>query len=77
MRFHSLTLRLRALLLSRRMDDDLDDEVRLHMEMQTRKHVAAGLTPEEARRCAVLTPCSALETRCSGPPVSLFLAQGV
>jgi putative ABC transport system permease protein len=54
MRFHGVLLRLRALLFSGRLDDELDDEVRLHIEMQTRKLVAAGLTIDEAARQARL-----------------------
>src|SRR4051794_12203286 len=35
-------------------------------------HTAPGLTHEEARRCAALIPCLALDIRCSGPPISLL-----
>src|SRR5262245_22935444 len=36
------------------MDDRLDEEVRFHIEMQTEKNVRAGLSPDEARRQALL-----------------------
>jgi len=49
-----LLLRLRALLFRRRMDQDLDEELQLHLEMQTRKNLARGLSPEQARREARL-----------------------
>ena len=54
MRLTDLLLRLRALLSSKEMDDELADELHLHVEMQTRKNLAAGLAPEEARRRARL-----------------------
>ena len=47
-------LRLRALLFSREMDEELDEELRFHVEMQTRKNLARGLSPDEARREAQL-----------------------
>jgi hypothetical protein len=37
-------------------------------------HTARLLTREEARRCDALILCSALEIRCSGPPISRFPA---
>lgn len=49
-----LLLRLRALLFPGRMDEELDEELQLHLEMQTRKNLARGLFPEEARRQARL-----------------------
>ena len=54
MRVPRLLLRLRALVFSRRLEEELAEEVRLHIEMQTRKLVAGGLTPEQARREARL-----------------------
>jgi predicted permease len=47
-----LWLRLRALALRRRVDDELDAELELHIEMLTRKNLAAGMGEEEARRRA-------------------------
>jgi predicted permease len=34
------------------LDDQLDDELQFHIEMRTQEFVAAGMTPEEARRQA-------------------------
>jgi len=47
-------LRLRALLLRREMDEELQAELQSHLEMQARKNLSAGLTPQEARRQARL-----------------------
>ncbi len=47
-----LWLRLRALVFPRRVERDLEDELAFHLEMQARKHAAAGADPAEARRLA-------------------------
>src|SRR3954469_24506585 len=36
------------------MDERLDEEVRFHIEMQTERNISMGMTPEEARRRALL-----------------------
>src|SRR5438552_1569691 len=36
------------------MDDRLDEEVRFHIEMETERNVRMGMTPDEARRQALL-----------------------
>ena len=41
--------RLRALVSGRRLDRELDAELRFHIEMETEKYVAQGLSPDEAR----------------------------
>jgi predicted permease len=43
---------LRNLFLSRRVEADLDDEVRAHLELMTAENMRAGMAPEEARRAA-------------------------
>ena len=43
---------LRNLVLSRRADVDLDQEVYAHLEMLTEENIRAGMPPEEARRAA-------------------------
>jgi predicted permease len=43
-----LRLRLEALLSSRRLDAELDEEMRFHVERQTEELVAQGYRPEEA-----------------------------
>lgn len=40
------------MLFGRRADRDLDEEIRLHIEMETNKNVAAGHPPDEAHRLA-------------------------
>lgn len=49
---HDLWLRLRALLLRGRVERELHEELAFHVEMQTRKHLAAGLDASEAARLA-------------------------
>src|SRR5437879_13479140 len=44
----------KSLFRKRALDAQLDAEVRFHIEELTEANVAAGLTPEEARRRAVL-----------------------
>ena len=46
--------RLRALVHTEAVDRELDEELAFHLEMETQKHVRAGLTPEAARRQARL-----------------------
>ena len=52
MNWNDLLLRLRALLVWRRVEHELDEELRFHIEMQTRKNVAAGMNAREAARRA-------------------------
>jgi len=53
--FARLTRRLRALFRGRDVDRDLDDEIRLHVELETEALMAReGLTREEARRRALV-----------------------
>jgi hypothetical protein len=48
-RFHrTLRLRLRSLLRRRRVDVDLDAELRDHLERQRELHLRAGLSPADA-----------------------------
>lgn len=42
--------RLLALMSTRRLDTQLEDEMRAHLEMAERDAIAAGLSPEDARR---------------------------
>jgi predicted permease len=44
-----LRLRVRALFAPRRVERELHEELDFHLEMETRKHLAAGLSPEDAR----------------------------
>ncbi len=49
---HDLWYRLRTALLRRSVEDDLDDEVRFHLDRETARHVAHGVPLVEARRRA-------------------------
>jgi predicted permease len=48
-----LMARLRAMLRDRQADQDLSDEIRSHIEMETAKNIAEGRSPDEARRLAL------------------------
>jgi putative ABC transport system permease protein len=47
-------LRLRSLLRRERVDQDLDDELRYHIERKIEENIAGGMTAQEARRRALL-----------------------
>src|SRR5262249_41779671 len=49
----SLLNRLTALFRSRKLERDLDDELRSHMEMRAEDNVAEGMSEEDARQDAV------------------------
>jgi predicted permease len=49
---HGLTERLRALFQKARMEADLDEELRFHLQREIEKNVRAGMAPREARRVA-------------------------
>ena len=53
MNIRDLKLRLRALLAPRRSERELDEELAFHLENETQKHVANGLSPAEARARAL------------------------
>ncbi len=46
-------LRLQALFRKDRVEQELDDELRFHVEKQIEENVAAGMTPEQARTAAL------------------------
>ena len=50
---NDLAFRLKALLAPRRMERELDDEIRFHLEMEVEKLVGRGMGEEEARRLAL------------------------
>ena len=50
--FSDLMFRLRSLFRRSAVENELDDELKFHMEQQAAKHVGAGMTPEEAARRA-------------------------
>jgi predicted permease len=49
---YTIPLRLRSLLRRGSVERELSDELQYHLEQKTREFIAAGLTPEEARRRA-------------------------
>ncbi len=48
----SLVRRFLALFRRERLDREMDDELRFHLEMETERNLGLGMTPEEARRAA-------------------------
>ena len=50
--FRDLLFRLRAVFQRRTVESELDQELRAHLENETEKYVAAGLTPQDAARRA-------------------------
>jgi hypothetical protein len=50
---NKLRLRLRALFFKSKMEDELDEEVRFHLERELEENIARGMTPEEARHAAI------------------------
>jgi len=50
----SIGERFRALFGKGRMDDEMDEELRFHIEMETEKHIRAGIDPVVARRKAMI-----------------------
>ena len=49
-----LAARMRALLFRRATEQALDDEIRFHLEQETAKNEALGMSPEDARRQALV-----------------------
>src|SRR5688500_2891323 len=48
-----LRLRFRALFQKEKLDAEMDEEMRSHIEMQTQENIDAGMNPEEARYAAL------------------------
>jgi len=51
---YTTPLRLRSLFRQRATDQELDEELRYHVECRTEENIAKGMTPQEARRAAML-----------------------
>ena len=51
---YTIPLRLRSLFRWTKVDQELDDELRDHLERATEEYVTKGMTPEEAQRRARL-----------------------
>src|SRR5665213_2408054 len=45
--------RLRAMIGKRKLDAEMDEEMRSHVEMRTQENVAAGMPPDAARAAAL------------------------
>src|SRR5262247_4001617 len=50
---NKLRLRLRALFLKSRMEDELQAELQFHLEREIEENIIRGMTPEEARSAAI------------------------
>jgi hypothetical protein len=48
-----LVLRIRALVAPRRVERELDEELAFHLERETHEHIAAELSPADARARAL------------------------
>jgi predicted permease len=53
MTLHDLTLRIRALFAPRRVEQELDEELAFHVDRETEKHIAAGMSRARARALAL------------------------
>ena len=50
---YTIPLRLRSLFRRKRVEQELDEELRCHIEQTTRENLAKGLDPERARLDAI------------------------
>src|SRR5262247_2232771 len=51
--FYTVPLRLRSLFRRAQVEQELDEELRYHIERQIEENIAKGMTPEEARYAAL------------------------
>src|SRR5215470_18676457 len=51
--FYTVPLRLRSFLRRSQVEQELDEELRYHLDRQIEEHIARGLTPEQARYAAL------------------------
>src|SRR5438094_1629259 len=51
--WRKLNLRFRALFQKRKLDAEMDEEMRSNIEMQTQENIEAGMNPEQARYAAL------------------------
>ena len=61
-----LKLRLRTLLKSRRLDRELDEELRYHIDLEVERNVKVGMSPPDARRATMqsLGAASQIQEEC-------------
>ena len=66
--WRALGNRLRALLQKARLDADMDEEMRTHIEMRAQRNLDAGMDPEEARYAArrQFGPIESIQDACRG-----------
>src|SRR5260221_306633 len=50
--FQKIQTRFRALFRKRRLDAEMDEEMRSHIELRTKQNIASGMSGEEARYAA-------------------------
>lgn len=50
--FKKANYALRSLFSKRKVENDLDEEIQFHIEMETQKNLASGMPPNEAKRLA-------------------------
>jgi putative ABC transport system permease protein len=60
--WYTIPLRVRSIFRRSDIEQELDDELRLHLEQQIAQEIAAGKTPEDAR-CAALRAMGGIEQR--------------
>ncbi|MCJ7629378.1 MAG: ABC transporter permease, partial [Longimicrobiales bacterium] len=53
--FRGMVERFRALISRGRMDAEMEEELRFHLEMEMEKNLRAGMTPREAHRQAMIS----------------------
>src|SRR5262245_8106996 len=51
--FYTVPLRLRSLFRRAQVEQELDDELRYHLDRQIEENIAKGMKPEEARYAAL------------------------
>ena len=51
---HVVMMRVRALFRSRALDTELDEELRWHVDHLVEAHIERGMSPEAARRAALV-----------------------
>ncbi|MCI0419800.1 MAG: ABC transporter permease [Acidobacteria bacterium] len=51
--FYTLPLRLRSVFRRAQVEQELDEELRYHLERQIEEYIAKGMSPEEARHAAL------------------------
>ena len=51
--FYTAPLRLRSLFRRAQVEQELDEELRYHLERQIEEHISKGMAPEEARYAAL------------------------